>query len=146
MSFNECSNILSAMSFNGNKQKNFFDYVYYKIAQNTKNRFVEKGDKSIDIILDKHPCIKVIPLCQEMDKNDLNIESEVKKATNIIKQSEFQYVYFVYPKNKNFDKHIQIKIPDLENTCSDYMVKLIPYSLTRLQQKGKCDGKCNILC
>ena len=146
MSFNECSNILSSMSFNGNTQKNFFDYVYYKIAQNTQNRFVEKNSDSIDIILDSHPCIKVIPICQNMDKDELIIDKQMKQATTIIKSGEFKYVYFVYPKNDNFNKHIQIKIPEFENACSDYMVKLIPYSLGRIQKKGKCDEHCNILC
>jgi len=138
MSFNECSNILSSMSFNGDKQRNFFNYAYYKIAQNTKNRFVEKNSDSIDIILDKQPCIKVVPIYQEIDKETLNIKNEIEQAIDIISSSEFKYVYFIYPKNNKFDKHIQVKVPQLEENDSEYMIKLIPYSLKRLSKSNKC--------
>lgn len=142
MSFNECSDLLSSISFLGDSKKNFFDYVYFKISRNTQNRFVDKNNNSIEIVLDKHPCIKVIPICQEMHKDKLDIKFEMLQAIDIIKTTEFKCVYFVYPKNQNFDKHIEVKLPELEKSSIDYMVKLIPYSLTTLHKKSKCNSLC----
>ncbi len=138
MSFNECEIMLQEMQGSNCIKQNFFDYVYDKISQNTKNRFVEKSNNSIDIILNQQPSIKVIPICQNIDKDNLAIESEVDQAVDIIKQNKFQYVYFVYPKNDNFDKHIEIKTPHLDESCSDYRIKLIPYSLDTLKQNRGC--------
>ena len=146
MSFNECRSVLEKIMFNNNLKDNFFEYVYHKISQDTRNRFVERNDDSIDIILSNHPSIKVIPYFKNMDKDSLLIDKEMKIAVNIIKDTEYKYVYFVYPKNDNFNKHIQIKIPELENACSEYMIKLIPYSLNRLKKEEKCNGNGNILC
>jgi len=142
MSFNECENILDGMVLNNNAKENFFEYVYKNISQKKANRFVEKNNKSIDIIPEQHPCIKIIPICEAMDKEKLDIDSEMQQAVDIISTSEFKYVYFVYPKNDNFDKHIQVKIPQLEDKNNDYMVKLIPYSLNRLQKTNQCCGSC----
>jgi hypothetical protein len=138
MSFNETSNVLSSLISTKNLQDRFFEYVYKKIARDTKNRFVEINENSIDIILSDHPSIKVIPLYKNMDKSELLIEKEIERACDIIENSDFHYVYFVYPKNKSFDKHIQVKIPKLEEACSEYMIKLIPYSLNKIQRKRIC--------
>ena len=147
MSFNECQSVLNRYEPNDTNQNNFLNFVHKKIARNTKNRFVDKTDNSVDILLPDHPCIKVIPIFKNIDKEKLSIEDEIKEAVVIIKNSEFKYVYFVYPKNDNFDKHIQIRVPSLDKACSDYMVKIIPYSLNNLTtNKGKCNGNSNILC
>lgn len=147
MSFNECQNLLNSIFISNNPQKNFHNYVYNKISRNTKNRFVEQSSESIDIILHNHPSIKVLPQFKHMDKDSLSIDKEIKKACEIIKNSEFKYVYFVYPKNENFNKHIQVKIPSLENSCSEYLVKLIPYSLNDIiKKRGNSCGNSNILC
>ena len=73
-------------------------------------------------------------------------EKEVEIARKIIQNSEIRCIYFVYPKNKNFDKHIELKITSLENISSKYIVKVIPYSLNDLYKKGMNNGNCNILC
>jgi hypothetical protein len=125
--------VLNKYNLNSNCQNNFLNFVFQKISRNTTNRFVDKTNNSVDIILSNHPCIKVIPIFKELDKNNLSLDQEIKKAHTIVKAGEFTYVYFVYPKNDNFDKHIQVKVPELERACSDYMVKVIPYSLNDLK-------------
>lgn len=142
MSFNECKVMLQDMILTNSINENFFEYVYNNISQKKANRFVEKNSSSIDIIPQQHPCIKVIPICQEMDKEALDIDNEMKQAVDIINSSEFKYVYFVYPRNNKFDRHIQVKIPQLEQKDSEYMVKLIPYSLNRLHRSKQCCGSC----
>jgi hypothetical protein len=146
MSFNECTNLINSIHDSKNTNENFFNYVYKKIARNTKNRFVEKYDDCIDIVLSNHPSIKVIPLCTNMNKKSLSIKNEVKMACDIVLNSEYKYVYFVYPKNRNFNKHIQVKIPLLEESGDEYMVKLIPYSLNDIIKKRGCSENSNILC
>lgn len=146
MSFNECENLVSTILNTRSVEENFFEYVYKKISRNTKNRFVEKNEQSIDIILSNHPSIKVVPVFTNMNKNKLSIDNEVKIACDVVINSEFKYVYFVYPKNKEFNKHIQVKIPILEDTCNDYVIKLIPYSLNDILKKRSCSDNSNILC
>jgi hypothetical protein len=149
MSFNECKDLMNIYDLYSSKQNNFLNFVYSKIAKNTKNRFVEKTDSCVDILLCNHPCIKVIPLFKDMNKENLFLKNEISKASAIIKEGDFTHVYFVYPKNENFDKHIEVKVPKLEESCSDYTIKIIPYSLNgliKITKKGKCNGNCNILC
>jgi len=144
MSFNECGKLLDGFTLNHGARINFFEYVYGKIARDTKNRFVDKNRDSIDIITAENGSIKVIPIYKNMDKDNLSLNREIKRAVKIIQTTDFQSVYFVYPKNDNFDKHIQIKVPILEDACNEYMIKIIPYSLNTI--KRKCDGNSNILC
>jgi hypothetical protein len=139
---------MNKYDFYNNYQNSFLNFVFEKISRNTKNRFVDKTNDSIEILLSNHPCIKVIPLFKKIDKENLSLEKEIEEACKIINIGEFTYVYFVYPRNDNFEKHIEVKVPQLEEACSDYMVKVIPYSLNDLinYKKGKCNGNSNILC
>ena len=144
MSFNECKTLLGNFSLTQKASINFFDYVHGKIAKDTKNRFVDKNRDSIDIITPENGSIKVIPIYKDMDSSKLSLDKEVAKAVKIITKTDFKNVYFVYPKNDNFTKHIQIKVPLLEEACGGYMIKLIPYSLTTIQRR--CNGNSTILC
>ena len=137
MSFNECKKVINQYALNDTYQNNFLNFVFEKIARNTKNRFVDKTSDSVDILLSDHPCIKVIPIFKKIDKENLSLDSEIKEALKIISDGEFKYVYFVYPRNDDFDKHIQVKVPQLEVACSDYMVKIIPYSINDLIKRKK---------
>ncbi|BFU78224.1 hypothetical protein ALC152_14390 [Arcobacter sp. 15-2] len=146
MSFNECTKLFSNFDTSVSLENKFFHFVYNKINKNTKNRFVERGENSIDIIPSNDESIRVIPIFKNMDKNNLMLDTEIAIASKIIEDGEMKCIYFVYPKNENFDKHIQIKVTSLENACSDYMIKIIPYSLRDLYKKGIKNENCNILC
>ena len=146
MSFNECTKLFSNFDTSVSLENKFFHFVYNKINKNTKNRFVERGQNSIDIIPSNDESIRVIPIFKNMDKNNLMLDTEIAIASKIIEDGEMKCIYFVYPKNENFDKHIQIKVTSLENACSDYMIKIIPYSLRDLYKKGIKNENCNILC
>lgn len=146
MSFNECTKLFSNFDTSLSLENKFFHFVYNKINKNTKNRFVERGQNSIDIIPSNDESIRVIPIFKNMDKNNLMLDTEIAIASKIIQDGEMKCIYFVYPKNENFDKHIQIKVTSLENACSDYMIKIIPYSLRDLYKKGIKNENCNILC
>jgi len=146
MSFNECSNIFSSYEESLSIENKFFHYVFTKISRNQKNRFIEKGENSIDIIPLYEEPLRVIPIFKEMDKDNLSLENEISIATKMIEEGNMKCIYFVYPKNKNFNKHIQVKVSSLEKACSEYMIKIIPYSLKDLYKKGQINGNCNILC
>jgi len=146
MSFNEHSIKFSSFDTSLSSQNKFFQFVYNKISRNQKNRFIECNANSIDIIPAVEEAIRVIPLFKDMDKNNLSLENEIAEASQIIRNGEMKCIYFVYPKNENFDKHIQVKVSSLEDACSDYMIKIIPYSLKDLYKKGMKNGNCNILC
>ena len=146
MSFNECKKIFNTMDTSSTLSTLFFNFVFTKIANKQVNRFVEKDQNSINIIPVSHQPIKVIPLFKDMDKENLSLHYEIKTACDIIENSDIKWIYFVYPKNKKFDKHMQIKVPHLEDACSEYMIKIIPYSLNDLYKKGIHNGNCNSLC
>lgn len=141
MSINECNRLLENYYKNGDMQKSFFDFVYTKIARDTKNRFVSKEGDSIDIVPFESSPVKVIPLNKKIDISRLDIEEEIKRAKNLILGNDIiKQVYFVYPKNDNFKKHISIKIKELEELDEEYAIKVIPYSLESLARKK---GSCN---
>jgi len=144
MSFKECKSLLGNFSLSKKASANFFDYVHGKIARDTKNRFVDKNRDSIDIITPENGSIRVIPIYKNMNSSKLSLDKEVAKAVKIITKTDFKNVYFVYPRNDNFTKHIQIKVPLLEEACKEYLIKIIPYSLTTIQRR--CNVNSDILC
>jgi hypothetical protein len=131
MSFNECSNIIG-IDPELCKQKNFFEFVYKKIARDQKNRYVQRGHEYVDIFPNNSSAVRVIPTFKEVNMNQLqNLQEEVEKATKIIINNEsIAQVYIVCPKNEKFMKHIELKLPQLEKRCkNEYRIKIIPYSL-----------------
>ena len=146
MSFNECKLMLNNVDSKSTLSDQFFDFVFKKISNKRANRFVEKDDFSIDIIPSSHDPIKIIPIFKDMDKNNLELEYEIEIASKIMKNSDIKYFYFVYPRNNNFDKHIEVKVPKFEKESDEYLIKIIPYSLRDLYKKGINNGNCNILC
>ena len=146
MSFNECKLMFNKLDSSTALNDQFFNFVFTKISNKQANRFVEKDDFSIDIIPVSHAPIKVIPIFKDMDRENLALQNEIEIASKIIQNSDIKCIYFVYPKNKKFNKHVEIKVPKLESACSDYMIKIIPYSLNDLYKKGTNNGNCNILC
>ncbi len=144
MSINECNRLLKLYGSKQDIQECFFDFVYTKISRDTKNRYVSKDENSIDIVPFESSPVKVIPLNKEMDSQNLDIGEEVDMAKNIILNSEeIKQIYFVYPKNDNFKKHITVKLKELEELEEQYAIKVIPYSLGSLvRNKRSCGGAC----
>lgn len=147
MSINECNRLLGIYDSTKDNQNSFFNFVYTKIARDTKNRYVTKNCDSIDITpFDSSP-VKVIPIHKEIDITNLHIEQEIETAKNIILQGNIPQIYLVYPKHDNFTKHIQIKLKELDSCSEEYIIKVIPYSLNSLlRKKRRCSGNSNILC
>jgi hypothetical protein len=149
MSFNECS-VLIELNPELSKQKNFFEFVYNKISKDQKNRYVMRGQDYIDILPFNSSGVRVIPSFKEVNIKELEkLNFEVFQASEtILGQNEISQVYIVCPKNEKFMKHIELKIPNLEEECKDeYKIKIIPYSLNsiirrKVQEKVCCSGGC----
>ncbi len=117
----------SDFSFYLDSQKMFKNFVSNKILKTNRDRKVEVHQDSIDI--DSHmQKTKIYTFWQFLDSNDLNIDEHIQKAVECIKNTEFNQVYLVYPKNENFNRHIKINC-DNQLTNKEYEIKLIPYSL-----------------
>eukprot|EP01156_Anaeramoeba_ignava_P006369 Anaeramoba_ignava/a348461_29.p1 GENE.a348461_29~~a348461_29.p1 ORF type:complete len:252 (+),score=32.49 a348461_29:266-1021(+) len=109
-------------------EKIFKNFVVNKILKSSENREVNVNLDSIDIKSQEYLFkTKIFTFWEFIDSDKLEVDKHIKKAVDCIKTSEFNQVYLVYPKNENFDRHIQIKCDDLIK--SDYMIKLIPYSM-----------------
>ena len=105
----------------------FHEFVYQKISRlHTGKRVTDEGD-SITINSNDSTPTKIFPFWKDIDKNNLNIKSDVKKATKCIQNGEYYLVYLVYPKTDTFSRHIPVIVDVLEDM--DYKIKAIPYSL-----------------
>ncbi len=105
----------------------FHEFVFQKISALHKNKkVIDEGD-SITINSPKSTPTKIYTFWKNLDKNNLKIKKEVKKATSCIQNGEYPLVYLVFPKTDNFNRHIPVKVDILENM--DYKIKAIPYSL-----------------
>lgn len=109
----------------------FRQYILNKLLKDQKTRFIEHTHNSISIIPTHEEPLMIYPFWEMVGKSKPLIDEHIKKAVDCIKQSDFKQVYLVYPKNENFEKHIEVKIREFEEniSCSGYTVKVIPYSL-----------------
>ena len=105
----------------------FHEFVFQKISRLHKDKKVTDEGDSITITQHSNTDVKLYPFWKNIDKNNLNIKSEVTKAAKCVKDGKFSLVYLVYPKTENFNKHIPVEVEVLEDM--DYKIKAIPYSL-----------------
>ncbi|ENQ6619220.1 hypothetical protein ACEQHX_000487 [Campylobacter lari] len=110
-------NVFLSSSFTLPLQVAFEAFVYDKICKsNTKSKV--KICKNIIIINEK---IAVMPLFYK--DNDKDIEH----ALQFIKDNSFERFYIVYPRNKNFTQHKEIRHNLCENNKT--LLKLVPYTI-----------------
>ncbi|HEC1781797.1 TPA: hypothetical protein R1732_001368 [Campylobacter lari] len=110
-------NVFLSPSFTLPLQVAFEAFVYDKICKsNTKSKV--KIYKNIIIINEK---IAVMPLfCKDSDK-------DIELALQFIKENSFERFYIVYPRNKNFTQHEEIRHFLCENNKT--LLKLVPYTI-----------------
>ena len=105
----------------------FHEFVFQKISALHKQKTVTDEGDSITINSKSSTPTKIYTFWKNLDKNNLNIKKEVKKATTCIQNGKYYLVYLVFPKTDNFNRHIPVKVDVLEDM--DYKIKAIPYSL-----------------
>jgi len=103
----------------------FKSFVHKSITSIKRDRVVCNENDCIDIYLQNDSNIKVLPFWEKKEKIN---DAHIRKAVDCVKSGEFKNIYLVYPKQENFTKHIHVKVPELEG-CSEYVIKMIPYSL-----------------
>ncbi len=111
-----------------NSDQLFKGFVQKNIEQIKANRLVRGDEDSIDLLPRSSRGIKIYPYWHHLSKKAPLVEKHLKRAVACINGGDFKQVYLVYPKNKDFNKHIEVKVRELDS-CSDYGIKLIPYSL-----------------
>lgn len=113
----------------------FHEFVLKRVKKLHKHKQVLDNGDSICILNKDSSPLKIYTSWKNINTKELNIEDELNTAINSIKQSEFKQVYLVYPKIKDFSRHIKIEVEELENTT--YQIKVIPYSLRSIIRKNK---------
>lgn len=115
-------------SFYLDGNKIFKNFVSNKIITNNKSKKIDVKSDSIDIESEDNSFkTRIFTFWEFINSKSLQIDKHIQKAVNCINSGDFKQIYLVYPKNENFDKHIKIKTDGI--TCSEYEIKLIPYSL-----------------
>jgi hypothetical protein len=118
------------LTFTINAQHSFEQFILNKLLKDQKTRTIQKNEDSINILSSQVYDIKIFPYWKMLKNNALLIDEHIKKAVDCIKQTSFKNIYLVYPKNDQFNKHIEVKIPEFETQqYGEYGIKLIPYSL-----------------
>lgn len=114
-----------------NAQTSFEQFIMKKLLKDQKTRRIHKECDCINIVSSKEHDIKILPYWKLFENEKQCIINEhISKAVQCIKETSFQNIYLVYPKNDNFNKHLQVKIPEFEQErCKEYGIKIIPYSL-----------------
>ena len=104
----------------------FNEFIIKKIKRIHPDKMIIDEGNSLSIIKDKKTLLKIYNAWRNIDKNNLDIKQELNKAIkDINNKCEFD-VYIIYPKNENFEKHIQIELNTYEDM--EYKIKAIPYS------------------
>lgn len=111
----------------------FHEFVYQKVFNLHKNKTVTDEGDSITITADDISPVKIYPFWKDIDKNNLNIKSELHTAIKCVKESKYSSVYLVYPKTKDFNKHIPVEVNILKDM--EYRIKAVPYSLRSTLRK-----------
>lgn len=122
------------ISFMLNAQYAFEEFIVDKLSKIHKEEEILQYKDSIDLIVENNEKIKILPYWQMILPSEYNINEHISKAVDCIKNSSFKHVYLVYPKNKKFTKHIEIKVSELD-VCGEYKIKIIPYSLRSILRK-----------
>lgn len=107
----------------------FSQFVFNKVKRRNRDKKTSRCDNCIDIVSTSQTTTKIFTYWEFLNKDNLDINHAVNLAVDTIKKSDFNQIYLVYPKNKNFDKHIQVRSHELEACSKVYDIKVIPYSL-----------------
>jgi hypothetical protein len=127
----------------------FLHLVYERIKLVNKHNRVVLLDESIMIYddADMASSTLVVPNYIEIDtqgvkRGDARVSEDLKKAKEILGDSDIKQIYLVYPKHNGFTKHITVNFSDKTTTLdSEYRVKIIPYSFSFCTRA--LDKKCS---
>lgn len=121
-------------SFNKNKfelliDKDFLfhEFIIKKLKKIHPDKMIIDEGNCVSIVKDKKVVLKLYNSWKTIDKKKPNIKTELDNAIKDINKKPKNDIYLIYPKNKNFDKHIELKVVGIKD--NKYKIKIIPYSL-----------------
>ena len=105
----------------------FSDFVFSKIALRNAGAEIELKNELI-IVRKNGFSLGVIANFRSMLVSNLILyDNDIKKALELSCGANLDAVYLVYPKNENFNRHVEIKS---ECFKGNFIMKLVPYKLT----------------
>lgn len=108
----------------------FRNLVFYKIALRNAGAQLQLVGKSGELIVVRKSGFSlgvVTSFKKILPQNPAIYDNDIKKALELCCGANIDAVYLVYPKNENFNRHVEIKS---ECFKGNFIMKLVPYKLT----------------
>ena len=108
----------------------FRNFVFCKIALRNAGAQLQLVGKSGELIVVRKSGFSlgvVTSFKKILPQNPAIYDNDIKKALELCHGANIDAVYLVYPKNENFNRHVEIKS---ECFKGNFIMKLVPYKLT----------------
>lgn len=108
----------------------FRNFVFCKIALRNAGAQLQLVGKSGELIVVRKSGFSlgvVTSFKKILPQNSAIYDNDIKKALELCRGANLDAVYLVYPKNENFNRHVEIKS---ECFKGNFIMKLVPYKLT----------------
>lgn len=108
----------------------FRNFVFCKIALRNAGAQLQLVGKSGELIVVRKSGFSlgvVTSFKKILLQNSAIYDNDIKKALELCRGANLDAVYLVYPKNENFNRHVEIKS---ECFKGNFIMKLVPYKLT----------------
>jgi len=105
----------------------FRNLVFYKIALRNAGAEIELKNELIIVRKNGFSLGVIANFRSMLVSNPMLYDNDIKKALELCRGANLDAVYLVYPKNENFNRHVEIKS---ECFKGNFIMKLVPYKLT----------------
>ena len=105
----------------------FSDFVFSKIALRNAGAEIELKNELIIVRKNGFSLGVIANFRSMLVSNPMLYDNDIKKALELSYGANLDAVYLVYPKNENFNRHVEIKS---ECFKGNFIMKLVPYKLT----------------
>ena len=105
----------------------FCNFVFYKIALRNAGAEIELKNELIIVRKNGFSLGVIANFRSMLVSNPMLYDNDIKKALELCRGANLDAVYLVYPKNENFNRHVEIKS---ECFKGNFIMKLVPYKLT----------------
>ncbi|MFR8440669.1 MAG: hypothetical protein ACLVCW_02855 [Campylobacter sp.] len=122
------ASLRSGLLLNGDDA--FRNFVFCKIALRNAGAQLQLVGKSGELIVVCKSGFSlgvVTSFKKILPQNPAIYDNDIKKALELCRRANLDAVYLVYPKNENFNRHVEIKS---EYFKGNFIMKLVPYKLT----------------
>lgn len=114
------------LSFNASML--FSNYVYDKIYRLHRDKSVVFEDGLIIVKKDKNEIMGIMPSFKYVKMSKPHeMDSEIRKAFDILQRRNIEKLYIAFPKNQEFKKHIIVKQDEHDESSR---LTLVPYAIT----------------